>query len=220
MKMMRFDIITLFPGPCEAYTQESIVGRAGKNKILDVHVHDLRKYSDNRYGRVDDRAYGGGPGMVLQPGPVIRAALFARKAGKACRVKTILLSAAGREFDDAYAWRLSRNYSQVILIAGHYEGVDERVKKILRPEEVSVGPYVLTGGELPALIILDAVSRKLPGVLGKAGSLEESRLGVGVPAYTRPEAFVHKGKRYVVPQVLRSGDHKKIEAWRLEHKKK
>lgn len=215
---MRFDIITLFPGPCEKYSEESIIGRAARKGILDIHVHDLRKHADTSSGRVDDRPYGGGPGMVLQPGPVIRAVEAVKKEGKK-RVKTVLLSAAGRAFDDALAKRFARNYDQIILIAGHYEGVDERVRKIVRPEEISVGPYVLTGGELPALIIMDAVSRKLPGVLGKEESLEEGRLGVGVPAYTRPEVFIHKGKRYRVPAVLRSGNHKDIEAWRLEHKK-
>ena len=132
----------------------------------------------------------------------------------------ILFSASGKQLDDKMALGLAKGYDQFILIAGHYEGVDERIKKIFKIEEISVGPYVLTGGELPAMLFVDALSRKLGGVLGKEESLEENRLGVGVPAYTRPDIFTYKKKRYSVPKVLLSGNHAEILRWRLEHKKK
>jgi tRNA (guanine37-N1)-methyltransferase len=217
---MRFDIITLFPDVCDAYTRASIIGRAQSAGHIDVHIHDLRSFSTNKHKTVDDRAYGGGPGMVLQVEPVVRAIEHIQKRVSAKRSKIVLLAAAGEQFTDRDAKRYARYYDHLILIAGHYEGVDERLKKIFPIEEVSVGPYVLTGGELPALVVLDAISRKVFGVLGKKESLEENRLGVGVPVYTRPEVFEYNGKKYSVPPVLRSGDHKKIEAWRLEHKKK
>jgi tRNA (guanine37-N1)-methyltransferase len=217
---MRFDIITLFPGVCEAYTQASIIGRAQKAGYIDIHIHDLRAFSTNKHKTVDDKAYGGGPGMVLQVEPVVRAIEHIKKHASIKRSRVVLLSAAGDQFVDKDARRYARYYDHIILIAGHYEGIDERIKKIFPIEEISIGPYVLTGGELPALVVLDAVSRKVSGVLGKKESLEENRLGVGVPVYTRPEVFEYNGKKYPIPPVLRSGDHKKIEAWRLEHKKK
>lgn len=215
---MRFDIITLFPKVCEPYFKGSILGRAVKNKLIEVKTHNLRKYSkDSRHQKVDDRAYGGGPGMVLQALPIIRA-VDSVKSKKKIKTKVIVLSAKGKEFSDKLSLNFSK-YDQLILVAGHYEGIDERAIKALKAEEISVGPYILSGGELPAMIIVDAVSRKIKGVLGKSGSLEEHRLGVGVPTYTRPETIRHKGKKYSVPKVLLSGHHKAIMDWRTFHRK-
>ncbi|MEX2033138.1 MAG: hypothetical protein WD889_01075, partial [Candidatus Colwellbacteria bacterium] len=182
--------------------------------------------------RVDDRPYGGGPGMVMQIEPILKAIQAARisakggsaSGGKREKVKMILFSAGGKQLKSASASRMAKNYKHFILICGRYEGVDERVKRILknqklRIEELSVGPYVLTGGELPAMIFIDTASRQIKGVLGKEESLEEKRLGVGVPAYTRPEIFTYRGKKYRVPKVLLSGNHAKILEWRKKHRK-
>ena len=222
---MKFDIITLFPKVCEPYFKESILGRAVKNKLIEVKIHNLREYSrDKKHQKVDDRAYGGGPGMVLQALPVIRA-VASVKSKKKIKIKVVVLSAKGKEFTDKLSLSFSK-YDQLILVAGHYEGIDERVIKVLktclpagRAEEGSVGQYILSGGELPAMVIVDAVARKIKGVLGKSESLEEHRLGAGVPTYTRPETISYKGKKYSVPKVLLSGHHRDIEEWRLEHKK-
>ena len=215
---MKFDIITLFPEVCVPYFKESILGRAVKNKLIEVKIHNLREYSrDKKHQKVDDRAYGGGPGMVLQALPVIRA-VASVKSKKKIKIKVVVLSAKGKEFTDKLSLSFSK-YDQLILVAGHYEGIDERAIKALKAEEVSVGQYILSGGELPAMVIVDAVARKIKGVLGKSESLEEHRLGAGVPTYTRPETISYKGKKYSVPKVLLSGHHRDIEEWRLEHKK-
>jgi tRNA (guanine37-N1)-methyltransferase len=184
---------------------------------MRTYTHDLRDFSpDKKHRRVDDRPYGGGAGMVLGAEAIARA-LESIPAKKKRLV--IFFSTAGRQFDAARARQWVKKYDQIVMIAGRYEGVDERVKKIHRMTEVSVGPYVLTGGELPALIVIDAVARHIPGVLGTHESLEEKRYGVGVPVYTRPEIFAWRGKKYCVPAVLLSGDHKKIDAWRRKKSK-
>ena len=154
--------------------------------------------------------------MVLEVEPVVRAIESATRGKK--KAKIILLSAGGKQFDNKTAKSLTK-YKDIVLIAGRYEGVDERVKKMFKVEEISVGPYVLTGGELPAMIMVDAVARQIKGVLGKEESLEEKRYGVGVPVYTRPEEFKYKKKTYKVPKVLLSGNHKEIEFWRKKNKK-
>ena len=215
---MRFDIITIFPQMFACYLDESILKRAREKGLLEFGVHNLRDYTTDKHKTVDDTPYGGGPGMVLKIEPIVKAVASvcaSKTENKKFKTRTIILSAVGKQFDVAMAKKLSR-CDQLILICGRYEGVDARVKKILRAEEVSVGPYVLTGGELPATIILDAVSRYIPGVLGNDDSLEDERYGVGVPTYTRPDVFEWQGKRYRVPKVLLSGDHKKIENWRKE----
>ncbi|MCL4405351.1 MAG: tRNA (guanosine(37)-N1)-methyltransferase TrmD [Patescibacteria group bacterium] len=214
-----FEIITLFPDVVRPYLEESIIGRAIRNGLIDVRIHDLRRFTHDRHHKVDDRPYGGGPGMVLKPEPLIRAINSLHLGGKSS-AKVIMLSAAGKNFSDAVAHRLASKYKRIVLIAGHYEGVDERVSRILKPEVLSVGPYVLTGGELPSLIVVDAVSRKIKDVLGRQESLEEKRYGVGVPTYTRPADLKYNGREYSVPKVLLSGDHKAVERWRLEHKTK
>jgi len=217
---MIFDVIALFPEVLRPYLNESILGRGIKRKLIKVHFHNLRDFSSiSKRGKVDDRVYGGGPGMVIQVEPVVKAAEKIRKKDRKSKTKVIVLSPAGKQFDDKIAVRWHKNYDRLIIICGHYEGIDERVQRILKAEEISVGPYVLSGGELAAMIVIDAVGRKIKGVLGKEGSLEERRLGVGVPVYTRPEVFIYKSKKYSVPQVLLSGNHRAIVSWRISHRK-
>ncbi len=224
---MTFHIITLFPEVFDAYFKKSIIGKAIKERRIKVKLYDLREFSrDERHRKVDDKPYGGGPGMVLAIEPIVRAIRKAIRGKK--NFKIILLSASGEQFNNKMAESFMK-YKHIVLIAGRYEGVDERIKKIFstnmwktsggRIEEISIGPYVLTGGEIPAMVVVDAVSRQIKGVLGKEESLEEKRYGVGVPVYTRPEIFKYKGKEYKVPKVLLSGDHKKIDEWRKGHKK-
>ena len=215
----RFEIITVFPDAFKGYLGGSIIGRAIKRGLIQVGVTNIRDYTKNKHRKVDDRVYGGGPGMVLYAEPVLKAVEASQKKFKKGKTKLILFSAAGKEFTENLATRFAKNYDNFIFICGRYEGVDERVKKILRPEEISIGHYVLSGGELPASVLTDAIARKVSGVLGKEESLEENRLGVGVPVYTRPEVLKYKGKSHKVPKELISGNHKSIEAWRLEHKK-
>ncbi|MDZ4299588.1 MAG: tRNA (guanosine(37)-N1)-methyltransferase TrmD [Candidatus Sungbacteria bacterium] len=212
---MRFDIITIFPELFPPYLTESILGRAQEKKLVQTEIHNLRDFTRDSHKKVDDKPYGGGPGMVLQIEPLTRVLTGIPREKKNL---VILFSATGKQFDAKLATQWARKYEQIIMIAGRYEGVDERIKKIAKIQEVSIGPYVLTGGELPALVVMDAVARHIPGVLGDAESLEEKRYGIGVPAYTRPEVFPWKGKKYRVPSVLLSGNHKKIEAWRALQK--
>lgn len=229
--LMKFSIITIFPEMFSGYLSESILKRAQKKKLVTIGVHDLRQWTSDRHHKVDDKPFGGGPGMVMKVEPFARAlrtiapSLYPSPQGRDTprqfpspsgreikgrgKTRVILTSAKGLQFTAADAKRLAR-YKHVIILCGRYEGVDERVAKHLADEELSIGPYVLTGGELAAMVIVDAVSRHIPGVLGKAESLEESRAGIGVPAYTRPPTF----KGWKVPPVLLSGDHKKIEEWR------
>jgi len=218
--MMKFDIVTIFPKIFDSYLSESILKRAQKERLIKIKTNNLRDFVSDRRGKVDDKPYGGGPGMVLKIKPLIMAIRSILKREKRERNKKIVLfSPAGKQFDNKIAARLAKNYKHLTLICGHYEGVDARIKKIVSDLgfeilELSVGPYVLTGGELAAMILIDAVSRQISGVLGKEESLEEKRLGVGVPVYTRPEDFVFKDKKYSVPKILLSGNHKDIEKWR------
>lgn len=220
---MTFHIITLFPEAIEPYLRSSVVGRAVKKGLVKIKYYNPVAFTRDRHGKVDDRPYGGGPGMVMQVEPILKA-VRATKVGPGKTAKIILFSPAGKQFTNKSAKRLATG-SHIILICGRYEGVDERIKKVLQDqklkvEELSIGPYVLAGGELAAMVLVDSVSRQLKGVLGKEESLEEKRLGVGVPAYTRPEVFIYRGKKYKVPGVLLSGDHAKILAWRLTHRKR
>ena len=222
---MRFDIITIFPDIFDSYFNESIIKRARVKKLIDIRVHNLRKFSRDKHKKVDDKPYGGGPGMVLKIEPIVMAlGSISRNKKQEIRNKTlvVLFSAAGKQFSQKMARDFSKKYERIVMICGHYEGVDERVKKVIHDlgfmlQEVSIGPYVLTGGELPAMVMVDAVSRQIPGVLGKSESLEEKRYGVGVPVYTRPEVVVYKGKKYHTPEILICGDHKKIEKWRINN---
>jgi tRNA (guanine37-N1)-methyltransferase len=208
---LRFDILTIFPQAFDSYFEESLVKRAREKKLIEIEAHDLRNWSTSRHKKVDDKPFGGGPGMVIQVEPVWRALADIRK--KKGKQRVILFSTRGKKFDASMAKRLSA-YDQLILICGRYEGVDERVAEHIADEEISMGDYVLSGGELPAMILVEAVSRFRPGFLGKYESLEDKR--GSFPAYSRPEVFSPgKGKKpWVVPKVLLSGNHATIEAWR------
>lgn len=208
---MRVDILTIFPDAFSCYFDESILKRAQKKKLLRLTVHDLRRWSPDVHRTVDDRPYGGGPGMVMKVEPIWRALKDLKVVKKTARV--ILTSAKGKQFTQADARRLAK-HKRIVILCGRYEGVDERVAEHLADEEISVGPFVLTGGELPAMIMVDAISRHIPGVLGKKESLEE--IHGSFPQYTRPEIF----KKWKVPPVLLSGDHKKIQDWRTKQAKK
>ncbi|MBI2506922.1 MAG: tRNA (guanosine(37)-N1)-methyltransferase TrmD [Candidatus Colwellbacteria bacterium] len=221
---MTFHIITLFPETIEPYLKSSIVGRALKRGLVKIKYYNPVDFTTDKHRKVDDRPYGGGPGMVLQLEPLIRTVQAARKIIDRQKSKIVLFSPSGKQFTNASVNRLAKSNSHLILICGRYEGIDERIKKVLRGqklgvEELSIGPYVLTGGELPAMVLVDATCRHLKGVLGKEESLEEKRLGIGVPVYTRPEIFSYRNKKYKVPQVLLSGDHMKILKWRRKHRK-
>ncbi len=220
VQVRRFDVVTIFPEMISSYADESILGRAQKNKLIKIVAHNLRAWTTDRHRTVDDSPYGGGPGMVMRVDVFDKAvkaltALTAKgaKRAKGAKVRVILTSASGKKFTQYDAVRLSK-YDQLIFLCGRYEGVDARVEEHVADESLSIGNYVLTGGELPALVMIDAIARMMPGVLGKKESLEmESHTQVGVleyPQYTKPEAY----KKWKVPPVLLSGDHKKIEEWR------
>lgn len=199
----------------DAYTQASILGRAQKEKLLRVMTYQLRDTADNKWGKVDERPYGGGPGMVLRAEPVIKAVeKIQKKVRKSREAKphVIITAAGGRPLTNAYAKKLSK-MKDVIIVCGRYEGIDARAKKVLGAEEVSVGPYILTGGEVPAMAIIDAAARQIRGVLGKFESLEESRVA-SHDIYTRPEVLKIKGKSYRVPKVLLSGNHALQNVWK------
>jgi len=225
MKPLRIDIITIFPEMVEPYLNGSILGRAQKARLLKVAVHQLRTWTHDRHQSVDDRPFGGGPGMVMKIAPFHEALVTlgvrkqnGSKTAAAKKTRVILMSAKGTQFTQAEARRLLK-YNRLVFLCGRYEGVDERVASHLADEEMSIGPYVLTGGELPALVMADAIVRLRPGVLGKEASLlVESHTEEGIleyPQYTRPEVYaVKKGKAWRVPKILMSGNHKKIEEWR------
>ncbi len=207
---MKFDILTLFPVLFHAFLQESILGRAVKRGLVDIKLTDIRSFARGPHRVTDDRPYGGGNGMIMKPGPVYRALQAVdRPKGKSL---VVLLTPQGKTFEQSKAWELSR-LDQLILICGRYEGVDERIRKGLVDIELSIGDYVLSGGELGAMVVIDAVSRLLPGVLGGENSATDDSFEDGLleyPHYTRPQVF--KGKN--VPSVLLSGDHEKIRLWR------
>ncbi|MEK7120680.1 MAG: tRNA (guanosine(37)-N1)-methyltransferase TrmD [Patescibacteria group bacterium] len=208
--MLTFHIISIFPNSF-SYLDESMLQRAKETKKIKIKIYNPRDFSVNKHKKVDDRPYGGGPGMVLAVDPIIKA--WNKAKGKSKNIKTIILSPRGKQFENKEAIKLSKNYKDIILIAGHYEGIDARVKKITKAEEVSVGPYVLTGGELPAMILVDAITRQIKGVLKDENSLEEKRIA-GKDVYTRPETYGYNKKKYKVPKVLLSGHHKNIDNFR------
>lgn len=208
-----FSVVTLFPEVIDVYANASILGRAQKSGTIKVKAFQMRDASSHKWKQVDFRPYGGGPGMVLEAPSVVKATEKAIAQGKKKKTKVLLMAAGGKQFTNEYAKTLAKKYEHIVLVCGRYEGIDARVTKILKAEEVSVGPYVLTGGEVPALTILDAVARQVEGVLGKFDSLEEGRVA-SHEVYTRPEIFVHKKKKYRVPKVLLSGNHKKIDEYR------
>ncbi len=218
---MQFHIITLFPEVCQPYTNASVLGRAQKTvkgkgakqkgKKITISYYNPRDFTKDKHKKVDDRPYGGGPGMVLQAEPVLKAwqKAVGRKKNQS-RVKTLIMSPRGKTFDQKLAKKYAMQYDHLVLISGRYEGIDARVKKALRADEVSVGDYILTGGELPALTILDATARQVPGVLGEYESLEDKRATAG-ETYTRPETIEFKNKKYNVPPVFLGGNHVEIE---------
>lgn len=224
---MNFHIITLFPDAFDSYLGESILKRAIEDKKISVKFYNPRDFSDNKFRHIDRPPYAGGPGMVVQAEPVARAidsALVKIKRRKKAKPKIIFFSPSGKQFTTDYAKKTAKKYTDIILICGRYEGIDARVKKIFsassyrsafggKLDEISIGPYILTGGELPAMILIDCVARQIKGVLGNFGSLEESRTA-SPDVYTRPEVLKYKGKKYRVPKILLSGNHKKIEDWK------
>lgn len=224
---MHFHIITLFPEVCKTYTDSSILGRAQKSskgkgsktkgQKIAVHYYNPRDFTTDKHNRVDDRPYGGGPGMVMQAEPVLRAWDKAVGRKRTKRVKTLIMSPRGKTFDQTMAKELASEVDELVLISGRYEGIDARVKEVTDAEEVSVGEYVLSGGELPALTILDATARHIPGVLGTQESLEDERDCSGI-TYTRPEILKWKKQIYEVPKVLVEGNHAEIERWRSKKK--
>jgi len=206
--IMLFEILTLFPEALEAYLAASIVGRAREAGLIEVGLTDIRDFAEDRHRTVDDRPFGGGDGMVMKPEP-LAAAIRSVLPGR-----VVLTSAKGRPFDQKKAAEFSLA-DKIILVCGRYEGVDERVIELLVDEEVSIGDYVLTGGELASLVILDAATRLIPGVLGGENSIEEESFNDGLleyPHYTRPRVF----EGLDVPQVLLNGDHQRIRNWRRE----
>lgn len=220
---MQFDILTLFPQMLTPFFKESILGRAVESKAIKTEVHDIRAAATDTHRSVDDRPYGGGVGMVLRVDVIDRALIKVKAKSKKSKNRTILLTPQGKRFTQADAERLANDYERIILIAGHYEGFDERIRTLV-DEQISLGDFVLTGGELPALALVDAVSRLVPGVLEKGAAHTDSftlrdeqggRL-LEYPHYTFPRDY--KGMK--VPEILLSGDHAKIAAWRLEQAKK
>jgi len=207
---MRFDVLTIFPDMFSAHLSEGVLGRAVKKGIVHAGIVNIRDFARGVHRTTDDRPYGGGDGMVMKPGPIYRALESIDKANG--RSLVILLSPQGKPFDQSTAWELS-SWDQIILICGRYEGVDERIRSICIDRELSVGDFILSGGELAAIIVMDAVSRLIPGVLGGERSNLEDSFEEGLleyPQYTRPRVF--RGEE--VPPVLLSGDHEKIRLWR------
>jgi len=241
---MNFRIITLFPESYDSYLNESILARAQKNKIINFSFYNPRdfvqpsksqKKNNKPYLRVDDKPYGGGAGMVLQAEPILKAFSKIEKIVKDRKKKIVIFSAKGKIFNQKLAYDWSNKYEEIVFITGRYEGIDERVKKALKAEEISIGPYVLTDGDVAAMVVSSAVSRLIPGVIRLESLNEESHWnlllkkektasvgenGLEYPHYTRPEVLEYKGKKYRVPKILISGHHKKIEEWRNKQKTK
>jgi tRNA (guanine37-N1)-methyltransferase len=221
---MRFHIITIFPEMFDSYLNESILGRAIKNKLITVKFYNPRdfiKAPKNNYRPVDDKPYGGGPGMVMRAELILKAVeKVISKVNKSKNNKLLIINfiPSAEKFTTNFAKKVSKKYTDIILICGRYEGIDARVDKILKTKKISIGDYVLTGGEIPAMIVVDCVSRQIEGVLGNFKSLEEERISSS-EVYTRPEILEYKGKNYKVPKVLLSGNHKKIEKWREKNGK-
>lgn len=221
--MIRFDALTIFPELFEPFAKESLLAKAAKKNLLKIEAHDLRTWANDKHRSVDDKPFGGGLGMVLKVAPVYRAVSALKKKRK--KSKVILFTPRGKKFDQKTAYDLSR-LDQLIFICARYEGADERIAKRIADTELSLGDYVLMGGEVPAMAVIETVSRLVPGVVGKPQFLKE-RLPKGrkkgfleYPNYTRPEVFEpKKGERWRIPKVLVSGDHKKIGEWRKKHGK-
>lgn len=212
---MRFDLLTIFPEAVKPYLNSSILEKAAAKQIIDPHLWDIRAYATDKHQTVDDSPYGGGAGMVMKVEPIDRAleAVMSDSSTDSGRRKVVVMSARGERFSQQKAKEYA-TLDQLVLISGRYEGIDQRVTDYLADEEISIGDYVLAGGELPALVILEAVARLIPGVLGNAESLKEESHSISgrveYPQYTKPEDY----KGWKVPKVLLSGDHQRIEDWR------
>ena len=217
---MNFHVITIFPEVCEVYTNASVLGRAQKSKKgkgakqkgkkISINYYNPRDFAKGKHKKVDDKPYGGGPGMVMQAEPILKAWQKAVGRKNQKKVKTLIMSPRGKTFNQKLAKKYAKQYDHLVLISGRYEGIDGRVKKALKAEEVSVGDYILTGGELPAMSIIDATARQGEGVLGEHDSLEDDRNTTG-ETYTRPEIIEYKKKKLKVPPVFLSGNHADIE---------
>jgi tRNA (guanine37-N1)-methyltransferase len=213
---MVFHIITIFPDIFDSYFKKGVLRRAQMRKKIKIKIHNLRNFTGDAHGTIDDRPFGGGPGMVLKPEPIYKA-IKKIKIKKKRRV--ILLSAKGRKFTQKTAKNFLK-FDEIIFICGRYEGVDERIAKYIADDEISIGDYILSGGEIAAMVVIETVSRLIPGVLGNKESIEEKRsISIGskihsYPVYTRPKKIKINDKERKVPRVLLSGDHKKIEEWR------
>lgn len=217
---MTYHILTIFPDIFDSYFNETIIKRAREKNIISINTVDIRNFTADKHRTVDDKPYGGGAGMVMKPEPIYKALSGLKLKSK--KKKIILLTPAGKKFDQRAAQRFSK-YDELIFICGRYEGIDARIEKFV-DEKISIGDYVLTGGELGAMVMIDSVTRLLPCVLGNSNSTkEESHSDEGVmeyPQYTRPEIFETQGKKFKVPKILLSGDHKKIGEWRRKKMKK
>jgi len=228
---MRFDIITIFPNFFESFKNEALIARAQKKGLVAISAHNLRDWTTDAHKTVDDKPYGGGVGMVLMVEPIMKAAKDIKRKSKTKKIKTVVFSPKGKKFNQAMARKFSK-LDQIIMICGRYEGIDERVSKYIADEEISIGDYVLFGGEVPAMVIMEAVTRLLPGAIGKQESLKDESFNeagimgqkqlskfVEYPHYTRPAIVKINGKVGGVPRVLLSGNHKKIDEWRKGHTK-
>ena len=227
---MTFHIITLFPHAFDSYLGESILKRAIEDKKIQVKFYNPRDFTEDKHKRIDRAPYGGGPGMVIQAEPVIRAIEKAysnilKNVGMSKKLKAksfnlkvplVWLSPSGKQFTNESGVKYAK-HKDIVIICGRYEGIDARVKKAFKVEEISVGPFVLTGGELPAMLMIDVIARQVKGVLGDFNSLEESRIA-SPDVYTRPEIFEYKGKKLRVPKILLSGHQAKINEWKLRQK--
>ncbi len=219
--MIQFDIITIFPQIFDSYFKESLIKKAQKEKKIKIKVHNLRNWAKDKHKSIDDRPFGGGFGMVFKIEPIYKAVKKIKKSNT--KSKIIVFTPRGKQFNQKIAYQLSK-LNQIIMICGRYEGIDERVAKKIADIELSVGPYDLMGGEIPAMIVVETISRLIPGVLGKKQLLKQritkEKGFIEYPQYTRPEVFEPiKGKKWKVPKVLLSGHHKKIEEWRKKHQK-
>lgn len=234
---LTFHLITLFPESFSSYLNESILARAQNKKLIAVKYYNPRdfvkptgaqKKNERPYLRTDDKPYGGGPGMVMQAMPVIKAIEKAllnckknKKSSNSSSKKPLIvfLAPSGEQFTNELGTTYTKKYSDIIVVCGRYEGIDARIKKVFKMVNITVGPFVTTGGELPAMIMIDVIARQIPGVLGSFDSREESRAS-SRDVYTRPEVFEYKNKKYKVPEVLLSGNHKLIDEWRQSEERK
>ncbi len=233
-QMMRYHVVTIFPNMLDSYFAESIISRAIENKVIEIHTYALREYTTDKHRRVDGKPYGGGPGMVMWADPIIRCVEEIKKKQEARSKKQagrkrptsddqrvtnkwliVLFNPGGEQFSNTLAKASAKKHTDIVFICGRYEGIDARVKKILKAKEWSIGNYVLTGGELPAMVCIDAITRQIKGTLNAEASLEENRIA-SHEIYARPEVYEYKGKKYRVPKVLLSGNHKEIDAYRAK----